>query len=521
MRQGGIWYLDNIGVLKKYFPAGRAETEKDFIKDIFVLPEEFYRIITPDTRCIRILVGNKGSGKSSLMEYLLQKSSESSIPALLLKPDDIITTNYGNDSSVAIIKRSLYDVLVGAIASKVGESLKGYVSDENVALIDKAVGEGKISQGTIGRLIDIIAPIGKGITRIDFKAMLPQYAKTNDNYLRLVNGVLEKDNETFYVLIDDTDQICLPTQKNYLEVIWSFILAIQKIAETLPNVKPIVSLRSEIWRRLEQDNHGARDQVDHFRSMVQFLNPNEENMRKILQRRLDFCKEELNAVYSSRYEPFFEGKDCKLPRTNQRRTWEDYLVTASRFRPRDTVQLVNKLAAEALNSDKELIDDSDVENTALSYSQERVNDLVNENEYLCPQLDVIIKSFYKVDFELQASELLTHLTNLPGTCRIEIKRNIVRHESEDDAFVIWKLLRDIEFFAPRLSDGRETRGFTHLRPNEDIALIGKSRWNDMNKYTWEIHPCYRAYLIDEKEKNDNSKLPMPYNRPRDKKKHKR
>jgi hypothetical protein len=498
--------MNNLNTLKKYFPVGRGETEVDYISDIFVLPSSFYDIITPDERSIRLLIGNKGSGKSALLEYLKQKNNSIDIPTIIVKPDNF--SDYITDSfkSIAILKNKLFNGLINSIAIEVGGNLSGLLNKDETKLFNKAFESGKMSPSLIKKALTILLPLGKALSNIDFEKMLPAYTESIESYKRSIGNVLQKNNKYFYVLIDDTDQIILPSEQYYLEYIWSFILASQKVAETLPNIKFIITLKTEVWNRISQDDHGARDQVDHFRQMIRFINPEKDDIANILRRRLNYSNQFIDDTFENIYQPYFKGNDCKLPRTNERRTWEDYLVTASRFRPRDTIQLVNMLANECLKKEKSHIDDNDVDNTALEYSKQRVRDLINENEYICPQLEVIIKSFYKIDFELNATSLLDHLKRIPGTCRIEVKRNVIRCDDEYDAFVLWKLLFDIEFITPRKADSLMAKGYKHIRPNDDVSLVCKARWNDLNKFIWDVHPCYRSYLMDIKDFEDRSKL---------------
>ncbi|ARU59869.1 hypothetical protein CBW65_01455 [Tumebacillus avium] len=489
--------MRSLQVLQKHFPA-RVESEKRIIRDVFVIPSDFKSIISPNEGTIRILVGNKGTGKSTILEYLLQVSRENGIPAVKLKPSQILESSFSPNDPIAIIKQRLYQSLVLQIAATVGEELSGYVSQNEAALLEVAYEAGKVPLGTMRKLLNFLAPIGKGITRIDFEKMLPTYSKKSEEYVRLVNSYLERQDKTFYVLIDDTDQIGNPAQSNYLDILWGFVLAIQNLAEDCPNIKPIVTFRSEVWRSLEKDESGARDQVDHFRQMTYELSPTVKDLKDILKRRIVYCVEELNGDLQYPYRNFFEGDGCKLPTSGERRRWEDYLVISSRFRPRDTVQLVYHLATEAIRHSKTHIDDFDVDATSLIYSTERFKDIINENMKVCAELDIIIREFRKLPFESNAEDIREFISRIPGAGRITINGKLIRDGDSEGVFVIWKLLYDIEFFTPKLGD---EDNYKHFRPKDDPYLVSISRWNDMQKYTWEVHPCYRSYLIEEQKKD--------------------
>lgn len=62
----------------------------------------------------------------------------------------------------------------------------------------------------------------------------------------------------FYILIDDTDQIASPTNQIILIEYGPFLLASRSINEYCPNIKFIISIRDEVWRRLKRDGAGQK-----------------------------------------------------------------------------------------------------------------------------------------------------------------------------------------------------------------------------------------------------------------------
>ena len=444
--------------------------EQKILGEVFIPWDDYYEMITPYENSIQILVGRKGSGKSALLDFLTIKTEEQKIPVVRMTPENL-KYQPKDITSLALISEEIYDKVIFAIANEIGKTVSGYISNDDAVVIDQAIQAGERPALSIDKIIHSLAPIGKALTKIDFEAMLPKYAMKTPEMVRAIKNISEKKYTAFYLLIDDTDHISLPQNKNYLEEIWGFIIAIQKIARMIPNIKPIVSIRSEIWQRLNDDDCGARDQIDHYRLLVKNLHPTDEKMKEIIEKRLKAACKDLGISQRNEFAPFFERVDCKLPSSNERRLWTDYFITSSRFRPRDSIQLINELAQSAIDNQREIIIDFDVDNTAYKYSHERVKDILNENQYLTDQLLVIIKSFKNIPFTNEAKTILRHLDGLPGTAHIEIKRNIMRVSDEDNIFVIWKLLYDIEFLTPKTKDARFPRGFRFIRPHEDTELV--------------------------------------------------
>lgn len=484
--------VKNFERLLEVFNNGSADSEKDFLVDAFVPSEDFDDIISFPSKTCRLLIGNKGSGKSALLEYIDLNCHKNNIYSLYLTPDEVLEEDFDEQVSIAMITKKLQKSIVRAIAVKMGENLHGLLNDQDNELFRAAVENGTIDDGMFNKLVHILAPIGTALTEINFNDMSYTTESTTNSFMRAINANLDKREKLFYVLFDDIDQISSASNNNYYDVIWGTILAMQKIATKLPNIRPIITLRTEVWRNVINDANGNRDQIDHIRPMIRNINPGADDIRKILQKRILHCVDDTENIKMA-YSVFFEGERCKLPRTKQSRTWEDFLVTSSRERPRDTVQLVQHLANKANKANKNKIGDDEVESTASDYSNERFNDIVSENKDICGEIETIIRSFADLDFELDAQAVLVHLKKVPSYASIRIQKEVMHQDNTEDALKIWHLLYNIEFLTPCIVDNTKISLCRYVRPSEDTTWVSWSRCNDMQKYVWDIHPCYRVF----------------------------
>lgn len=491
--------------LKRYFYAATAESEDTFLNDVFVTSADFKKIIEPISGTIRILVGSKGSGKSAILERLLKKSTELSIPAIRITPANLKDLNFEDNISPARIISVVRESVIKFMAVEYGKEKKGFLSESDNLLFQQAQNAGVSNQTLIDRLVTLLKPVGKGITDIDFEAICDSKSNTQ----KLIEGIKKQDKEkTFYILLDDIDQIASIERKDRNDIIWGVILALFSIAQELNNVFPIVTVRKEIWRQLTVDN-GNRDKYDQIRSMVYELEPTRDDMKKIIEKRMIYCLQQIEGISHNynEYSRFFDGKDCKLPSTNERRTWSDYLVASSRGNPRDIIQLVGHLVTNALNNGRNKIADIDVEDTALPYSKERFEDIINQNRDYCTGLDHIIRSFSKQNkFEFTAEEIKEHLLNALGGGRVAINNVTIQSTDIDSVFMLWDALSNIGFLNTQTIDNTQAKLYSFLP--YDKSLIKISRWNDIQKYTWHIHPCYRSYLIDIQNQDKTRRLLM-------------
>ena len=176
--------------------------------------------------------------------------------------------DFDEQVSVAMITKKLQRSIVNTIAAKIGENLKGLLSEEDNALLTSAIEAGSVSEGIFDKVVRVLTPIGTALTDIDFQSMLEKPEYSENYFIRAINNNLYKQEKLFYVLFDDIDQISSISNQNYYDVIWGTILAIQKVATKLPNIRPIITLRTEVWRNVTNSSNGNRDQIDHIRPIM-------------------------------------------------------------------------------------------------------------------------------------------------------------------------------------------------------------------------------------------------------------
>ena len=104
-----------------------------------------------------------------------------------------------------------------------------------------------------------------------------------------ISNHLVQHHAIAFLLFDDTDQVASPSDSLHLNRLWALILALRKLSEELTNLTIIVTLRSDIWLRLQRDEKGQRDQIDHFRPLIVDLAVGEDLLARILRRRFELA----------------------------------------------------------------------------------------------------------------------------------------------------------------------------------------------------------------------------------------
>lgn len=477
---------------------GRAETEEGFLVDAFILAKDFEEALQAPFHSPVLLLGRKGTGKTALLKFLELKSKASGIRCLYLKPDDIpLLDGIAEAQATATIKRRAYQALVSAVATNIGARLRGLLGRKDKKLFDKAIVEGARSHDAVQACLHALADFGSIVREINFHELVPSTEDVNTTSLRdSIKTNFQKSNKAFLLLIDDVDQVATITNQKQINRIWGFILAAQKLTEELPNFKTIICLRTEIWAILERDEHGQNDQVDHVRRLIRSLDPTEDEIKKIIHKRLEVVRDHVGLPQSGYLmEQVFEGSSVVLPTTDgATRSWTDFLATSSRGRPRDALQLLSILAEKSRKSHFDKISSKVVDAASVVYSKERVKDLAREYETDCAEVLEIVNSFAGLDFVISTETMREHLKALPSRFSISVRNKQIHPDSDSDTFNLWRFIYEMGLWNPRMPDNRMPRGFRHLNYDQQSSFVSKANWNQMQKVEWELHPAYRSHF---------------------------
>lgn len=490
--------MSYLEALLRYFPAGTAESEASILDEVFVFSDELRRLISPPDGSPYLLVGNKGSGKSALLLFTRNILRAQTVPSVLINPSDIDTTNLTDTHSTGDMRRIFRSSILAAISASLIDD-QVVLDGESLALEKFAVENGKSSGSDFSRFMSFLATAAKPIIKVDLAAAFPKLLKSTQEEIQIS---LSKTigQVGFYVLIDDTDQVANPERPGHLNRIWALILAVRDLCQRIPNLRAVITLRSEVWNRLKHDTAGQRDQTDHFNSLVVPMFTSEEHVARILDRRIMLAAGATQGTFFSAYDPFFEGTDAKAPNSYVKRLWKDLIVVRSRERPRDAIQLVHKMATLAIERGKNKIDEATFQEMMPGFSELVSEQLAKEIERECPQASEIIREFAFAEFTesgftLSAEETKRHFDRLLSKFGITVFGRSLRQGSEEDIFEVWRLFYSIGFLSARASDSTKPNGYAYISPSSDPRLVSKARWNDLQKLLWEIHPAYRDFLI--------------------------
>jgi hypothetical protein len=196
-----------------------------------------------------------------------------------------------------------------------------------------------------------------------------------------------------------------------------------------------------------------------------------------------------------------------MPNSEALSSWPDLIKSRSRERPRDAVQLVEKMVKLALTGEARKIDDNILSAVMPKYSQERAELVAGEYAEECPELLHIIRSMARLQcshgaFLADAEAVKQHLRSIQSGFTVHLNGLALKPGNEEDIFSLWSLLFQAGVFYPRVSDDRQREGYRFILPHEDPGLVVKARWNDIQQTLWEIHPVFRDFLISEQREHN-------------------
>jgi len=97
---------------------------------------------------------------------------------------------------------------------------------------------------------------------------------------------------------------------------------------------------------------------------------------------------------------------------------------------------------------------------------------------------------FKASFEVIRASLL----KIPSAGVTLFKRRL-RPDNDDDFLLLLQFLFDYDILNARMSDIREKDGYRFIRPWDDLTLVSRGRWVDLQQIVWEVNPAFRDYLI--------------------------
>ena len=199
--------VENLDILNKYFYGGEAEAEAKIRQDIFVEPANLRAILSYRNSAYKVLLGDKGVGKSLLINVLNESILGDESISVVLTPKNFDCEAIHSKKTASDQMMEAYHQIIIAIGSALGKLQTGLLFDtSSINLHNLAVDSGLKQNDLMSKFSSILVaatPHAKDIA----KALL-DLNKLNVNHNSVSNdikNVLAKNRRKFWILVDDVD----------------------------------------------------------------------------------------------------------------------------------------------------------------------------------------------------------------------------------------------------------------------------------------------------------------------------
>lgn len=464
--------------IQKLFGNEAAEDEDLLRLKEYYLKNDIYKKVTVNLP-IRILVGHKGTGKSALFKIAKQEDADAGKLAIIIKPDEIsflgknlsdfleTITNWKEGLLKIILKKSLIEL--GIVERPIIEfdELNGNFIEYITNYVESQLDEGKI--------------------------------KTNK--INIVNSFIEEPIINIY--IDDLDRGWIGG-KTDINRISALLNAIRDLTQENKKIQFKISLRSDVYylvRTSDESTDKIGNSVIWYQwSYHQILVLLAKRIRTFFKKKVDeqfLLSATQSEIAESIYdiiEPYFSG----LGKWENKKMY-NVLLSVIRKRPRDLVKLLTLAARNANSRGADKIMTQDLKAIFDIYSQDRIQDTVNEYRSELPHVERLILGMKPDRKAVKASEsyyFTTQQLKLKINKIMEQGQFIFANGKKADAKDLAQFLYKINFITAtkKLSDG-----YIDRKDFEENRYLS-SEFVDFG-YDWEIHMAFRWGLQPNSQEN--------------------
>lgn len=450
-----------------------AEDESpERLRQYYFRSDTFSQVASPLP--LRVLVGHKGIGKSALFQIAMAEEREQGNFAIDLRPNEI--RNAGQEGRDFLSR--IEDWKVGLRIAILDASLRS-IGSESTEGHRKTIQSGG---SLVASLVDVLKPLlEKNVDTSQIKRLgLEQLVR----------------HRQITVYVDDLDR-GWKGRPGDIERLSAMLSAVRDLSRDNPGLRFRISLRSDVFF-LVRTSDESTDKIES--SVIWYSWTNHEILAMLVKRietyfghktdesrlrtlRQTELAESLNKIMDDRFEG--EGKWSNAPMYR-------VLMSLIRRRPRDLIKLLTLSARQAAASKSGIITTHNFKSIFERYSQDRIQDTVNEYRSELPSVERLILSMKPNRRERQArlgflyttDELVKKIRDLEGQGAFvdALGRRLSPRQ-------VGSFLYKINFLiaSKDMPDGYIDRKYFEENRYLSNELVDFG-------YAWEIHPAYRWAL---------------------------
>ncbi|MGL5257441.1 MAG: P-loop ATPase, Sll1717 family [Proteocatella sp.] len=469
--------------IRELFGPEAAEDENiDRLKQYYFKGAVFEKIY--NNLPLRILVGHKGIGKSATFKIAYNSNIEDNDITLWIRPDDIMEIcNNDTDSMLQKIrdwKIGLSNLIFNKVLDNVGLS---------------------ISNPTLSKTVNYTTKLINHLTNM-FSTELKKHTDTTIAKQTTIQTFLQK--QKIFVYIDDLDR-GWDGSNNSVKRISALLNAARDLTNDNPGLCIRISLRSDVYFLVRTSD----ESTDKIEGSVIWYSWTQHQLLVLLAKRIEAfhnnpidekvlatkTQEEIAETFHSVFLTDFlgSGKWANIPTYKM-------LATMIRRRPRDLVKICTLAAKTAYDRDHKIINTEDWLDNFDYYSQERIQDTINEYKSELPSIERLIMGMKPSKREKRTKEEFTYSTeNLLKKIEIITSNDpfIFHNGKTATTQELAAFLYKINFLvAKKRIIGSNYIDRKYFEENKYLS----NRFIDFG-YQWEVHPAFRWALYPDATKD--------------------
>ncbi len=445
--------------------------------------ESFFKSVTYEKihndRPLRVLVAHKGIGKSALFRMSYEENIDKRVLSLWIRPNDIadLCNVQEDESSLSLIEKWKSGLNKRIVELVIREFQTSFDNDYVNSIFNKGM-----------KLIDVITSVVKDIgDKIDIdrskKIVIDKYIKSHK----------------IVIYIDDLDRAWEGTKGNVKRVA-ALLNAVRDLTNESQSLHFRISLRSDVYYLVRT----ADESTDKIEGNVIWLTWTEHELLAFLVKRVQsFLGNKLSEAALLK-QPQFEIAKHLYPIMESNfmgdGRWYNkpihyIILSLTRRRPRDLINLCTQAAREANDNKHEKIDTTDWESVFDRYSQNRLQDTINEHRYELPEIDRLLLGMKPSHnqkklagaFKYNEGKLKSKISGIIQSGNFVFSNGKTASSKE-----LLTFLYKINFIVARKD---ASGGYIDRKYFEDNKYLS-TEYIEFG-YEWEVHPAFRWALYPE------------------------
>ncbi|WCL51466.1 hypothetical protein O4O04_20330 (plasmid) [Leptospira sp. GIMC2001] len=285
----------------------------------------------------------------------------------------------------------------------------------------------------------------------------------------------------FTILIDELDKGWDASEdaKAFVSGLFQSSISINQLN---PNLRVFISLRRELYDNIPSLYEDAQK----IRDIIEILNWDESNLRKLITNRIRFSIPELKNIEDDEKvwnHIFSENIDYRKAKSF------NYMVDRTLMRPREFIHICGETADSAKKNKNFPANYHEISDAEVRYSEERAKDIVSEYRFQYPGLDTIFEIFRGKTYNLNRNELEEICLGI-STGEYKVSREATWVNDQDPEYLIDILWRVGFIKAQSIgkSKGVQRSGSRYVGYYQFPNLLLS------NVLRFHVHALFRTYL---------------------------